>query len=483
MATCPKCFRVSDGNHCPSCGAAMAGQEASFSDDDLAKTVVGAPAFDDLEQPAVEATAPPPEDTLPRPAPAAGARKKPSRPPAAVSASSSFKLASPASLPQGASLGDTTPDPPHGVRFGQPRATEPKPAPAKPAASATDAPAADALPPTMLAPVDSAAHQEIPPTVLGSVPASAEVPPTVTADVAEVAGALPEPQPRPSGPDVDTSAATLPTGATTAIREPGRGLMRLLMTLGGLCLLGLFLVPWDGERFFWQQRITGLGFVFRLFLAAGGVVFLAGALIPIPYGLRALVAFLVGLTPVVLAKVIELKSSSMGPEQVLGLLLLTILVLLPAALFHRGRVGGTVLGRVLVVIGVVGVLAFLMVPRGAGMPMVLTFRALSNVSNATQAVGAALPLVLLLFGVLSMLAFMPARGSGLASVWAMGLLFYVALEALHGPVLSLARGDDFFKTVAPGLFTGLYLTISFSLAAYGLSQVFTRLAGGGDPPG
>ena len=210
---------------------------------------------------------------------------------------------------------------------------------------------------------------------------------------------------------------------------------------------------------------------------------LAGAAIPIPYGLRALVAFLVGLTPVVLAKVIELQSSSMGPEQVLGLLLLTILVLLPAALFHRGRVGATVLGRVFVVMGVVGVLAFLMVPRGAGMPMVLTFRALANVSSATQAVGAALPLVLLLFGVLSMLAFMPARSTGMAAIWALGLLFYVALETLHGPVLTLVNGGKFFKTVAPGLFTGLYLTICFFIATYGLSQVFTRLAGGGDPPG
>lgn len=527
MAPCPKCFRESDGNHCPFCGVAMeAGAPAAdgapdaFSRDDLAKTVVGdAPDFEELARlhgaagepvsrdntpgggPTQQEEAPPLADTLPRPVTAAGAARKRSSPPASVSASSSLKLASPASLPQGASLGDTKPDPALAVRFGSASQTKAK-APTEPApAGRAEATQAKDLPPTVLAPVDSAAHKEIPPTVLGSTPTSPEVPPTVTADVAEVAAGGPEvqptspppealPEPAPPGPDVDTSAATLPTGATTAFREPGRGLMRLLMALGGLALLGLFLAPWDGERFFWQQRLTGMNFVFRLFLAAGGVVFLAGAAIPIPYGLRALVAFLVGLTPVVLAKVIELQSGSLGPEQVLGLLLLTILMLLPAALFHRGRVGNTVLGRVFVVMGVVGVLAFLMVPRGAGMPMVLTFRALSNVSTAAQAVGAALPLVLLLFGVLSMLAFMPARSTGLAAVWALGLLFYVTLEALHVPVLTLVnRGmageplADILKTVGTGLCTGLYLTICFFMASYGLSQVFTRLAGGGDPPG
>ena len=184
-----------------------------------------------------------------------------------------------------------------------------------------------------------------------------------------------------------------------------------------------------------------------------------------------------GLTPLALAKVIELQGGSFGLEQIMGLVLLVMLVLLPAALFHRWRVGSTVLGRILVIVGFLGVLAFLLVPRGPGMPLIITFRSLGNISSAAQAVSLILPLVLLLFSVLSLLALLPRRSSGLTAIWALGLMLYVALEALHAPAFALINGADFWKSVALGLFTGLYLTLCLFLTSYGLSQVFTRLSG------
>ena len=313
----------------------------------------------------------------------------------------------------------------------------------------------------------------------GSTPAP-QVPPTVATGPGDAAASM---APTPlAAPAADTEFSPEPQAG--AAPEPGKGLMRVLMALFGLCLIGLFVVPWDGEHFFWQQKLAGLGFVFRLFLAAGGVVFLAGAAIPIPYVLRGLVAFLLGTTPLALDKVIELKgASSFGLEQIMGLVLLCMLVLLPAALFHRWRVYGTVLGRILVLLGVLGLLAVLLVPRGDAipdsMPLVKTFLGLGDISGVVQAVTAMLPFVLLVFAVMSLLALLPRRSSGGTAIWALGLLLFFAAEALHGPALALIKGADFWKS-APALFTGIYLSLCLILASYGLSQVLTRMSGSPD---
>ena len=425
--------------------------------------------------------APPPEETMTAARPMA---------------QSSYNLASPASLPVNASisLGDTTPEkaPPMDPPAPAPAAPQPAgpqgPWPADPApvpVQAAARPQASATPVSVQA--DTGQQQPIPATVQADTGQQQPIPATVQADTGQqqplpptvLADSTPRPAPTPPTPAVGTAdTEQAPQGAAAPATEPGKGLMRVLMALCGLCLLGLFFVPWDGEHFFWQEKLTGMNFVFRLLLAAGGVVFLAGAAIPIPYLLRGLVAFLVGMAPVALAQVMELKGGSLGSEQIMGLVLLATMVLLPAALFHRQRVRSTVLGRILVLIGFLGVLAYLLVPRGAGMPLILTFRALGGISSATQAVAVVLPLVLLLFTVLSLLAFLPRKSSGLAALWALGLMFYICLHCLHGPLLALINGADFFKAVAPGLFQGLYLTVCLFLASYGLSQVFTRISGG-----
>lgn len=319
------------------------------------------------------------------------------------------------------------------------------------------------------APANPAANPEIPSTVMPGAlqPDTGAVQPMA---IGEGAGGDGEEAREP------VAGAHLTTGTV---------LLRVLMALVGLLMLGLFFVPWDGQTLFWNTSIRGLDFLFRLFLAVNGAVFLLGALIPIPHTLRAVVAFVFGLTPLGLQKAMELRGASeVDLELIFGLALPVTLLLMVAALLHRRRVRSTILGRILVLLGFLGVAGFLLAPRSdqipESMPLITVFEGLGNISDVAGAVGLITPLLLLLFALLSLLAFLPRRSSGLTAVWALGLLLYFALTRLTAPVLALVNSGDFWKE-APTLMSGFYLVLGLLLASHGLSLFFTRISGGDKP--
>lgn len=247
--------------------------------------------------------------------------------------------------------------------------------------------------------------------------------------------------------------------------------MRVLMLIGGLLLVGLFCVPvgksGDKLLFSWDllKNLDGLRFVFTIYLAAGGGVFLAAALLPLPYVVRALAAALVGLAPVGVMMAML--------EQWRPVTAMAALTLLVAALFHRWRYRGSILARILVGLSVLAVLATLLIPTSQGVPLVLAFEGLGDAS-AQRLVHQLFPLVLMLLSLLSLLAFLPSGTTGLAQVWAVCLLLYLPIVFLWEGLVK-GSSSDALRVIA-SLQPGTTLLIYLTLGTLGLSQVFAKLS-------
>lgn len=522
MITCPKCGRenVDDSvQHCGFCGAplrskgaepkktifgyqapsvdSMVGRPEPGYDDPMTRTIMDEqPRFRTVDPAPAAAPAPP---VQPRPAPV-----RP-EPPAAFKPN----LAAPASLPSGARTsrpaagqpptatapapsGRPSKDLAHAVShdLNNPEAYKATmaaplgPLPQDPApAQAWDErtpPDGQPLSPATLKPSSRPAYDEAPPEVpptlapgdLAAQPPALVGSPSTTASVRAAQAPDARSEVTPDGePEVGPAVASedaLPEGW----REPGRVLLRVLQALGGAAMIGLFFAPWgsapDGLLFSWDllKGASSLDFVRTIYLAAGGLVLLSGALIPLPYLLRALVAMLLGLVPLALTTV---HRGGWGEAVSLGGLLLLI-----AALFHRRRFKGSILARILVVVGVVAQIVAAVVPQGDVVPIVAVFKGLG--SSAGLGIGQRLlPLYLLLFSVLSLMALRGRASGGLAGLWALLLLLYLPLQDWFALLVGLSGGAEFIDQL-PSLYHGLVQLIAVFLSAYGLSQVLAKMA-------
>jgi hypothetical protein len=286
----------------------------------------------------------------------------------------------------------------------------------------------------------------------------------VTPPEAAPAKAAPAQKTAPPAPERAKAPRTAPAAA------PGKTALRVLMILWGLALLGAFAAPVvkaDGKLVFsWDLlgSAAGLSLVTLILPAAGGLLCLLAGLIPLPHVLRALIAFLVGAAPLVLGL------TAGAAWQVI--VVTAMLVLLPAALMHRARVRGSVLARILVAVGVLGILATFLVPAFGTLPVASLLAGLGAL-DAPSLVVRLLPLVLILLCLLSLLAFMGRRRTGLSRLWAVLLLLYLPLQALLPVVVRLAGGADFMASLG-GLVQGLASLGFLVLASSGLGYLLTR---------
>lgn len=495
MATCPKCNKPCPDTaaHCGYCGAAL--PSAALPK----KTMFGyaAPTSQPAQRPAPQAAtreaapAPRPQPAQPAPTPIV---PKPIEPgparsgrtaghaPVEAMAKTQYSAASsplPAELvqqgmPAPASLRRSQPHPT------QPPASEPAVpatlyAPAQPAAQPAVPPTAfspQAVPPTASAPGGAIPATAFSPAAGPGVPATAQraaepVPATVFAAAAAPAVVAESHPPRPDVSRPVLASQTLADDLAPV--EPGKGAMRVLMTIGGLLLVGIFCAPW-GEAagslvFSWDQlkSLGALEFVARIFLGAGGLVFLVAGLLPLPYLLRAITGALLGLVPigVIVAQ---------GQDWRL-IVLLAGLVLLPAALFHRWRYRGSVLARILVGVGVAALLATFLVPAGGGVPLIQTFEGLGDAS-ATVIVARLYPLLLFLLSLLSLLAFLGSGSTGLAQVWAVLLLLFLPLQGLL--TVALGSGSASAFAVLPKVYAAVTLLVCLTLSTLGLSHLMAK---------
>jgi hypothetical protein len=494
MATCPKCNKPCPDTaaHCGYCGAALPTAQQPK------KTMFGyAAPTSQAARPAPQAA--PREAPAPRPQPAPAPAPTPIVPkpiepgpvrsgrtaghaPAEAMAKTQYSASSsplPAELvqqgmPAPASLRRSQPHPT------QPPANEPVPAtlyaPAQPAAQPSVPPTAfapQAVPPTAFAPAASA----IPATAFAPA-ASPGVPPTASRAAEPVpatvfaGAAAPAVVAATTAPRADVSRPVLASQTLAddlAPVEPGKGAMRVLMTIGGLLLVGIFCAPW-GEAagslvFSWDQlkHLGALEFVARIFLGAGGLVFLVAGLLPLPYLLRAITGALLGLVPigVIVAQ---------GQDWRL-IVVLVGLVLLPAALFHRWRYRGSLLARILVGVGVAALLATFLVPAGGGVPLIQSFEGLGDAS-ASVIVARLYPLLLFLLSLLSLLAFLGSGSTGLAQLWAVLLILFLPLQGLL--TVALGAGSASAFAILPKLYAAVTLLVCLTLSTLGLSHLMAK---------
>lgn len=341
----------------------------------------------------------------------------------------------------------------------------PAPAPAAPVA----APA-----PTPTAPVGAPAPA---PTAPVAAPAPAVPAPTPTAPAVPVPAPAPAPTPVPA-PSPASEAAPVPAHApspapSAPLDLPGRTLIRVIMALGGLALIGLFFAPRGGTDgslvFSWDllKGATGQEFVVRIYLVAGGLVMLAGALLPLPYLLRALVAFCLGAAPLVLVRVGQVYWNEW--------LTVGVLLFLVAALLHRRRFRDSKVARILAFLGFLAVIAVNVVPFKGSIPIVGMFKGLSSISGMGGAVSL-LPLYLLLITLLALLMTLRGKGSsGLAGLWALLLIIYLPMQPWLGALAGIISGADPLSQL-PALYNGLSSFIFVLVASYGLSLILARAA-------
>jgi len=311
--------------------------------------------------------------------------------------------------------------------------------------------------------VSSAPRQVIPATVAALPSQPAMVPATIIAAAAPAGGR------EPSRPVLASESLA----EDRAPAEPGRTAMRVLMAIGGLLLIGLFVAPFGqsyaGLRFSWHLIPTLKGFALanQLCVGAAGVLFLAAALLPVPFLARALTGAVLG------AGALGLVMAAGGGDWRF-VATVSVCFLLPAGLLHRWRYRASLFARLLVAVCVLAVLATLLVPSGGSVPLLLVFEGLGS-AGAAAAVARLMPLLLLLLALLSLLAFLGSGSTGLSQVWAVGLLFYLPLQSAVAVLLSPEQEVWAHLKL---LYSGLALLVYLTLAAHGLSQIMAAASRG-----
>src|SRR6185369_8905517 len=144
------------------------------------------------------------------------------------------------------------------------------------------------------------------PRVVEANGASAEVPAKLQVTAAMQAITLPSAaetaalEAVPVGPKRKEEVTPMETPAVS-LPLPWPTLGRGVMAVGGLVLMLVFFLPWNGASS-WQllQTLGGAQFVRQLFYLTGGVVLFAAAMLPVPFAFRAAVGGSVAALPMIL---------------------------------------------------------------------------------------------------------------------------------------------------------------------------------------
>ncbi len=316
-----------------------------------------------------------------------------------------------------------------------------------PAAGATPQTAAQGgqaqYPPTMFAPAaGQAVASAAQPASVAATPSAAAIPPVLASQ--------------------SIAAETFPV-------EPGKGLLRWLLIIGGLALIAAFCAPRaisSGAMVFsWNllSGVKGVALVNELYLAGGGVLMILAGALPLPYLARGIAALVLGLVPLgmMLANLDWRQGATLGA-----------ILLLSASLVHRYHYRGSILARVLVAVGVLTVLATLLVPAAGSVPLIAVFELFGGGQGAALIVLGTLPLVLLLLSLLSLLAFLGRGSTGLGHIWATAWICYLPLTLWLAASFALVAGGRTLTGYSQGLALLAYLTA----AALGLAHILSRLA-------
>jgi hypothetical protein len=248
--------------------------------------------------------------------------------------------------------------------------------------------------------------------------------------------------------------------------DPYRDGIRLVLFAFGILLLGAFCTPIDSSpTFHWNVVLhaPGQAKVASLLLAAIGALAIVIASIPMSSPARGVLALGIALlgivTPLVLAKVTDWRA-------LLGLV--APLLLVPGLLL-RQEYREHLLPRVLVTLGVLGVLALLLVPIAGTLPLVGQVKMLVDAAGKAK-VAPLLELIFVVVVVLTLLVWLPPPSSAGAKLFAWILIFWGAVMHFQRLILSENLGEQIktapFESAMAWAPTVAYLAIfGYGLAA------------------
>lgn len=278
------------------------------------------------------------------------------------------------------------------------------------------------------------------------------------------------PQPLPTAPPPYLASQT----ATRAGRpiEPWKDALKIQMFIWGALTLIAFVTPLATSpmAFNWDAIIhaPGTAKVGPLLLGAIGLLAIALALIPMSPAPRGVLAAVLGLAGIFVPNFLH----GMPPWQ--WLLDVAAMLALVSGLLVRNEYVESMLGRILVTLGVVCVLLPLVLPEHGEVPLVAMFKELMNAPGKAK-IAPALELGLVVIAIMSLLAWMPGPATGGAKVFAWLLILWPTL--ITQLVMLLVQGhigdvvkDSPFRATMEWAPTAAY----FVLVGYGLATVFGK---------
>lgn len=277
-------------------------------------------------------------------------------------------------------------------------------------------------------------------------------------------------EPQPAQEPAQKPAVTSDSSPKASVVEPGKTRCRVLMLVGGIMLVGIFVAPWSytsaGLVFSWDllTSLNGLEFSYQIYLAAGGIIFITSALLPLPYILRGIVGVTLGLAPLVLF--------ALTVETWQLYVTIATLVVLPAALFHRRRFRRSILARVFIAIGLIALLSTLLIPVNEKIPLLQLFVGLAQL-EPDQLPLRLMPLVLVVLALLSLLGFLGKNRTGFTHIWGVGLLLYLPLSLFLQGLFTVASFEEALAQPAP-FYQALSVLIFLIFSAMGLSHIFAK---------
>ncbi len=298
-----------------------------------------------------------------------------------------------------------------------------------------------------------------------------EVPRTPAPALPTVSGEKSRPRamtPAPGAVAGEKSRPRAPTPAPGTVQvagEPGKRLVRTACTAIGALLLLLFFVPLGDGAMAWDalSAASGAGKLFAVWMPLAAVILLIAGLAPMGYPLRAGIATVVGLVPLVGAGAGHgLPAATSG---VRGVLTMVGVVVLSAGCLLRARFHGSTLARGVVAVAGLGVVGLLFAPSEGHVALLAGFR--TGGGALVVSVGLAL---LLTLAILSFLAFMKGETTGGCGLWGHGLLAWL-------PLMALLAGFSADEVQSLPTIVGTIATAGYAFAAcYGLYQVLASMS-------
>ncbi len=324
-----------------------------------------------------------------------------------------------------------------------------------------------------------------PPSLASSAPAPAPAP---AAYAAQPAFQLPPAYAASAGgyqqgygaqPGYQASAGAAPPylASQTADRsqrpiDPYRDSLRLVLFAFGILLIGAFCTPLSGApSFHWNTILDAAQMKDKLpplLLAVVGVMSIVLASLPLPSAVRGILSALFAvaalMTPLLLVGF---------PPWRPALTFFAPLLLLPGLLL-RQEYRSQIVPRLLVTVGALAILAAVAIPDHGQVPLLGMIDRVID-SPGTGKVPPILALVVLLLVVLSLLAWLPAPGSGGAKVIAWLLIFFPAVMHFQGLIL----GESLVDAIKAAPYTaamGWAPEVAYpAILAYGLAATIGKI--------